>query len=108
MEGKTARGCDEEPYFPSPKKYGVPLSVAAAVACERISGDNEQKKMTKRGDGEGWLSGFEERRQWRGLLHVGCAVTRQRRPPAPALSLFAFFLLFFFKKTKKTKADLTC
>lgn len=63
MEGKTARGCDEEPYFLSPKKYGMPLSVAAAVACERISGDNEQKKMTKRGDGEGWLSGFEERRQ---------------------------------------------
>lgn len=71
MEEKTARGCDEEPYLPSPKKYGVSLSGAAAVACERISDDNEQKKMTKRRDGEGWLSGFDERKRWRGLRHVG-------------------------------------
>lgn len=41
MEGKTARGSDEEPYLPAPKACGVSLSVAAAVACEGLSDDNE-------------------------------------------------------------------
>lgn len=57
--------------FHHPKKYGASLSVAAAVACERIRNNNEQKKMTTREDGEGWLSGFDEKKRWRGLRHVG-------------------------------------
>lgn len=55
--------------------------------------------MRKSRDGEGWLSGSDERKWWRGLRHVGWAVTTQRQAPAPALSIFAFFL-----KDKKTQS----
>lgn len=57
--------------FHHPKKYSVSLSVAAVVAWKRICDDNEQKKMATRGDGEGGLSGLDERKPYRGLRHVG-------------------------------------
>lgn len=102
MEKKTARGCDEEPYLPSPEKYGVSLSVAAAVACRESATITSTTRRWRRGERR---RGMVVRVRWEETVERFTTRGLSCNHAAPgSCPLLPSLSLHFFLKDKKTQS----